>query len=263
VAEPLVSRPRRLSSGPRPLDSGDRAPLLVATGLRRDYRGVVALDGVDLELSGGESVALLGPNGAGKTTLLTILAGVARASAGTIGWAEGVAPRVGWVPQRPALYQRLTVRENLRLFAALEGADDPDGLTRELIDRADLAEFADRAAAQLSTGTVQRLNLAIALAGRPSVLLLDEPTATLSPDQRHRLWAWLDELRAEDGMALMFSTQSVDEAMRHGGRMAVLARGRLLFTGSPTEMVHLYGIGTQTDPEAAELAFIRLVEPPA
>jgi len=243
--------------------TGDRAPLLVASGLSRSYRGVAALDGVGLELDGGESVALLGPNGAGKTTLLTILAGVTRPGAGTIAWGEGVAPRVGWVPQHPALYQRLTARENLRLFAALEGAGDPEAATEELIGRADLGAFAERPAAQLSTGTVQRLNLAIALAGRPSVLLLDEPTAALSPDQRHRLWAWLDELRAEDGMAVMFSTQSVDEALRHGGRLAVLARGRLLFTGSPQEMVSAHGIGSQTDPEAAELAFIRLVEPPA
>ncbi len=238
-------------------------PLLVARGLRREYRGVVALDGVDLELAGGESVALLGPNGAGKTTLLTILAGVARAGGGSVSWADGVARRVGWVPQRPSLYQRLTTRENLRLFAALEGADDPDAVADELVLRADLEAFADRPAAHLSTGTVQRLNLAIALAGRPAALLLDEPTATLSPDQRHRLWGWLDRLRAEDGLAVMFSTQSVDEAMRHGDRLLVLARGRLLFSGSPGELVDAYGIGPGGDAEATELAFIRLVEPPA
>jgi ABC-2 type transport system ATP-binding protein len=238
------------------------APLLVASGLGRRYGDFAALDGVDLTLRGGESVALLGPNGAGKTTLLTILAGVGRASAGTVAWADGVAPRVGWVPQRPSLYPRLTTRENLRLFAALEGVGDPDAAADELLARADLVGFAGQAAAKLSTGTLQRLNLAIALAGGPSVLLLDEPTASLSPDQRHRFWAWLDELSA-GGLALMFSTQSVDEAMRHGDRMVVLAGGRLLFTGSPAEMVSAHGIGAGDDAEAAELAFIRLVEPPA
>jgi ABC-2 type transport system ATP-binding protein len=233
----------------------------VASGLRRLYRGVAALDGVDLELRSGESVVLLGPNGAGKTTLLTILAGVARPSEGRVEWAEGVAPQVGWVPQRPSLYPRLTTRENLRLFAALERADDPDATADDLLARADLAGFADRPAAKLSTGTLQRLNLAIALAGRPGALLLDEPTATLSPDQRHRLWGWLDELRA-GGMALMFSTQSVDEAIRHGGRIVVLAAGRLLFSGDAARLVHEHGIGGGQDAEAAELAFIRLVEPP-
>jgi ABC-2 type transport system ATP-binding protein len=241
--------------------AGD-APLLVARGLTRRYRTVIALDGVDLELRGGEAVALLGPNGAGKTTLLTILAGVSRLNAGSVDWAPGVEPRVGWVPARPALYARLTVRENLRLFAALEGTDEPDAAADDLIGRADLAEFADRLAAQLSTGTLQRLNLAIALAGRPSALLLDEPTAALSPDQRHRLWEWLDGLRRQDGLALLFSTQSVDEAMRHSDRLVVLSEGRLRFAGTPEDMMMTHGIGPTRDAEAAELAFIRLLEPP-
>ncbi len=233
---------------------------MAARGLGRRYRGVVALEGVDVDLWAGESVALIGPNGAGKTTLLTILAGVTRPTAGSVSWAEGVAPRVGWVPQRPALYARLTPRENLRLFAGLEGAPDADATAEQLIARADLGAFADRPASTLSTGTVQRLNLAIALAGRPSILLLDEPTAALSPDQRHRLWEWLDALRA-DGMAVLFSTQSVDEALRHGGRMLVLARGRLQFAGTSEAMVGAYGIGPGTDAEATELAFMRLVAP--
>ncbi len=231
--------------------------MLVARGLRRDYRGVRALDGVDLDLTGGEAVALLGPNGAGKTTLLTILAGVTRPGAGSMEWGAAAAPRVGWVPQRPALYPRLSARENLRLFAALEGADDAGAVADDLVGRADLGEVADRRAGELSTGTLQRLNLAIALAGRPSVLLLDEPTATLSPDQRRRLWRWLDELRG-GGLALLFSTQSVDEAARHGDRLLVLAGGRALFAGSPDELVRAHGSGDRAD---AELAFMRLVAP--
>ena len=236
------------------------SPILAGRALGRRYRGVVALDGVDVELVAGESVALLGPNGAGKTTLLSILAGVTRATTGALDWADGVAPRVGWVPQRPALYSRLTPRENLRLFASLEGSTDPDALAEELLARADLATVADRPAGRLSTGTIQRLNLAIALAGQPSLLLLDEPTATLSPDQRHRLWGWLDALRAE-GMALLFATQSVDEAMRRGDRMLVLTGGQLLFSGTSDEMVSAHGIGPRADAEAAELAFLRLVAP--
>ncbi|HMN99680.1 MAG TPA: ABC transporter ATP-binding protein [Miltoncostaeaceae bacterium] len=232
-------------------------PVLVARALTRGFGGVRALDGVDLDLAAGEAVALLGPNGAGKTTLLTILAGVAARDGGDITWAEGARRRVGWVPQRPALYPRLSVRENLRLFAALERAGDPDALAGELIARADLEEYADRGAAQLSTGTLQRLNLAISLAGRPSVLLLDEPTATLSPDQRIRLWGWLDELRS-GGMALMFSTQSVDEAVRHGDRLLVLGGGRLLFAGTAERMTAAHG-GGGPGAEAAERAFMQLV----
>jgi ABC-2 type transport system ATP-binding protein len=232
----------------------------VARGVSRRYRGVRALTDVDIELARGESVALVGPNGAGKTTLLTILAGVGRAGSGTLAWAEGVAPRVGWVPHRPALYQRLSVRENLRLFAALEGRGDPAAETESLIARADLGAVADQRASRLSTGTLQRLNLAIALAGRPSVLLLDEPTAALSPDQRHRLWRWLDELRAEEGMALLFSTQSVDEAQRHGDRLVILVDGRLAFSGTAEELVAEHGSGTGSGAEVAERAFMRLLE---
>ncbi len=224
------------------------------------FRRVTALDGADLALSEGESAALLGPNGAGKTTLLTILAGVTPPTAGTLEWRLGSVSRVGWVPHRPALYARLTPRENLRLFAALEGDPEPAETAERLLVRADLTGYADRPAGELSTGTAQRLNLAIALAGSPSVLLLDEPTATLSPDQRVRLWGWLDTLRTEEGLALLFSTQSVDEAARHADRMVVLSRGRVVFEGQVGALVAAYG-GDSSDStiDAAEEAFLRLV----
>jgi ABC-2 type transport system ATP-binding protein len=166
--------------------------------------------------------------------------------------------RVGWVPQRPAVYGRLTVRENLRLFAGLEGCVDAAGEAERLLARADLASWADRPAAELSTGTLQRLNLAVALAGGPAALLLDEPSATLSPDQRIRLWEWLGSLRAEEGLALVFSTQSVDEAARHADRVLVIARGRRAFEGRLEDLARARGGGA--GPEAAERAFLALVE---
>jgi ABC-2 type transport system ATP-binding protein len=236
-----------------------RAPLLAARGLRRRFRRTEALQGVDVELRAGESVALLGPNGAGKTTLLTLLAGADRPSDGAVLGADAAA-RVGWVPQRPAVYARLSARENLRLFAGLEGADDPAGVAEALLRRGDLEAVADRPAGALSTGTLQRLNLCVALAGAPTVLLLDEPSATLSPDQRVRLWAWLDELRREGALALLFSTQSVHEAVRHGDRLLVLADGRVVFSGDAGALVAAGG-NTPDEPDAAERAFLRLVEP--
>lgn len=196
--------------------------LLTARGITRRYGGVVALPPTDLQVARGERIALMGSNGAGKTTLLGILAGVGQPSAGEIEWAGGTPQPVGWVPQRPALYARLTVRENLRLFAALEGAGDPSAAADQLIARADLGEFAGRRASALSTGTMQRLNLAIALAGQPALLLLDEPTGTLSPDQRARLWAWMDDLMADGQMALIFSTQFTEEATAHADRVVTL-----------------------------------------
>jgi ABC-type multidrug transport system ATPase subunit len=199
--------------------------LLTVRGITRRYGDVEALTPTDLDVAHGERIALIGPNGSGKTTLLSILAGVGQPSGGAIDWAGGAALPVGWVPQQPALYPRLTVRENLRLFAGLEGAADATATADALIARADLGEFATRRAAALSTGTMQRLNLAIALAGQPALLLLDEPTGTLSPDQRTRLWLWLDDLMGDGEMALIFSTQFMDEATRHADRMVALGGG--------------------------------------
>ena len=174
-----------------------------------------------------------GPNGAGKTTLLTILAGVARpAAAAPSRGPTGSAPRVGWVPQRPALYPRLTARENLRLFAALEGADDADALADELIERADLGDVrrpAGRPSCRpgRSSGSTWR---SPSPGGRASCCWTS-PRPPSAPTSGTACGSWLDELRG-GGMALLFSTQSVDEAMRRGDRMLVLAAGRLLFAGT-------------------------------
>lgn len=247
------------------MTGGDRAapvrttagPIMVASGISKRFRRTLALDRVDISIGEGECLALLGPNGSGKTTLLSILAGISRPTAGFISWRPDAVARLGWVPHEPALYARLTVRENLRLFAALEGRRDPHAVAEELLDRADLRAFADRLAARLSTGTRQRLNIAVALAGEPSVLLLDEPTAALSPDQRYRLWRWLDELRRVDRLAVLFSTQSVEEAVAHGDRLQILANGRCVFAGGAAELVSRHGAGG--GPQAAEIAFLRLV----
>ena len=232
--------------------------LLTARGIARRYGSFEALAPVDLAISRGERIALSGPNGAGKTTLLSILAGVGVASAGSIEWAGGTALAVGWVPQRPALYPRLTVRENLRLFAGLESAADPRAVADGLIERADLGKVADRPASALSTGTLQRLNLAIALAGQPALLLLDEPTGTLSPDQRHRLWNWITEMVADGDMALVFSTQSIDEASRSADRIVTLVSGQLRMDGTLDDLIRAAGTDP-SGPAAGETAFMALV----
>lgn len=239
-------------------------PLLEAAGLVRRYRRTTALGGVDLRVDAAESVALLGPNGAGKTTLLTILAGLDAPTAGALRW--NLAPRpgrgsaIGWVPQRPAVYGRLTPRENLRLFAALEHAESPRTAAERLLERADLVAWADRPARELSTGTLQRLNIAVALAGGPRALLLDEPSATLSPDQRIRLWNWLTDLRTTEGMALMFATQSVEEAARHADRCVVIAAGRVAFSGTVGALIAGHAPAGADPREAGEQAFLRVVE---
>ena len=195
--------------------------LLRAAGVARRYGTVEALQPTDVELHAGETVALVGANGAGKSTLLAILAGALEPSAGQV---EGNA-RTGWVPQRPAHYARLTARENLELFARLEGVDDPRAAAARLVERFQLP--ADRPSGDLSVGNRQRLNVALALLGDPRVLLLDEPTAPLDPGQRRRLWEVVDGLRA-DGGAACFATQNVEEVPHHADRVLVLQAGKVV-----------------------------------
>jgi len=195
--------------------------LLRAVGVGRRYGDVEALAPTDVELGAGETVALVGPNGAGKSTLLGILAGAIEADEGTI----ETHARIGWVPQRPAHYSRLSARENLELFAQLENVPDPRGAAAQMLERFDLPA-AGRPSGELSVGNRQRLNVALALLGEPRVLLLDEPTAALDPGQRRRVWEVGDALCAEGG-AICFATQNLEE-IEHASRTIVLQGGRVV-----------------------------------
>jgi ABC-2 type transport system ATP-binding protein len=195
--------------------------LVRASGVARRYGDVEALAPTDLELSAGETVALVGPNGAGKSTLLAVLAGALESSAGTV----ETHARVGWVPQRPAHYSRLSARENLELFARLEGVRDPTAAAEDLLARFSLPT-GRRPSADLSVGNRQRLNVALSLLGEPRVLLLDEPTAALDPGQRRRVWEVVNELRSAGG-AVCFATQNLEE-VEHADRVLVLLDGRVV-----------------------------------
>jgi len=210
-------------------------PLLRARGAARRFGARTALEPTDVDVRGGETLALIGPNGAGKSTLLSMLAGALEPSEGRVDRSDDV--RVGWVPQRPALYDRLTARENLELFARLEGDPGPAASAGALIRRFDLPE--DRPAAAMSVGNRQRLNVALALLGDPRVLLLDEPTASLDPGQRRRLWEVVGSL-CEAGGAVVFATQNLEELDRYANRVAVLQRGRLTFDGPTPEWDRLH-----------------------
>jgi ABC-type multidrug transport system ATPase subunit len=206
--------------------------LLSARSVSRRYGRLAALAPIDLELRSGEVVALVGPNGAGKSTLLSLLAGSLRTTEGRI-TITGAA-KVGWLPQRPAHYGRLTALENLVLFARLEITADPERRAAELLERFSLP--ADRPSAHLSVGNRQRLSLAIALLGDPNVLLLDEPTASLDPKQRALLWTEAERHAAEGG-AVLFSSQNPEEVERHATRVIALDSGKLVFGGGPDEYV--------------------------
>jgi len=228
-----------------------RADALTASGLSKRYGDRAALRDVSFSAAPGELVAVTGPNGAGKTTLLSILAGILPADAGTV----SRAPReVGWVPQQPALYGKLTVAENLRLFARLERVPDVEGAVARMLEQTGLADRANDQAATLSGGNRQRVNIAVGLLADPPALLLDEPSSSLDPRQRERLWGFVRGL-ARRGTAIVFTTHNVQEAERYADRLLVLADGDLVFAGTPAELDAAVG-GPGTDFEAAFVRFL-------
>jgi ABC-2 type transport system ATP-binding protein len=227
------------------------APAIAAGDVSKRYGRREALRGVSFDAGAGEVVAVIGPNGAGKTTLLSILAGLQDPTSGTV----SRAPReVGWVPQSPAVYAKLSVAENLRLFARLEKVADPEGAVTAMLEQTGLAERAGDELGTLSGGNRQRVNIAVGLLADPPVLLLDEPSSSLDPRQRERLWEFIGAL-ATRGTAVVFSTHNVGEAERYADRVLVLADGEVLFTGSPAELEALVG----GDPRDFEAAFVRFL----
>jgi ABC-2 type transport system ATP-binding protein len=220
-------------------------------GVTKRFGDRVALRDVSFEAADGELVAVIGPNGAGKTTLLSIVGGLLKADAGEV----SRPPReVGWVPQQGAVYSKLSVAENLRLFARLEKVADPDAAVDRMLDQTGLRERARDELGTLSGGNRQRVNIAVGLLGDPPVLLLDEPSSALDPRQRERLWDFILGL-AHGGTTVVFSTHDVGEAERYADRVLVLADGELLFAGTPGELESAVGDGARD----FETAFVRFL----
>ena len=167
----------------------------------------------------------------------------------------GARVAIGWAPQQPAVYAKLSVAENLRLFARLEGVADPDGAVALMLEQTGLGERADERVERLSGGNRQRVNVALGLIAGPPVLALDEPTSALDPGQRERLWEFVGAL-ARGGTAVLFSTHHLGEVRSYATRAIVLADGELLFDGSPAELIAAGGGGEQ-DFERAFVAFLR------
>jgi ABC-2 type transport system ATP-binding protein len=237
--------------------ASSRGTALEVRGLSKRYGERLALREVGFAVQPGELLAIVGPNGAGKTTLLAILAGIAEPDSGQVEVAQG---EVGWVPQQAALYRRLTVAENLRLFARLEGSDDPDESVEAMLRQTGLEDRRDDQVSDLSGGNQQRINIAIGLLARPAVLLLDEPSAGLDPGQRIRLWEFVSAL-AKGGTTVIYSTHQIEEATHYGDRLLVLADGETLFDGTFPDLRREAGPGTDAgaegDPEADFVRFLR------
>ena len=225
--------------------------LIEARSVSKRYGERLALNGVSLAAEPGEIVAIIGPNGAGKTTLLSIIAGIQAADDGEVRDLPG---EIGWVPQQAAVYGKLTVAENLRLFARLEKRPDVEDVVERMLHQTGLEERADDQVSTLSGGNRQRVNIAIGLLAEPDALLLDEPSAALDPRQRERLWEFIGGL-AKHGTTVLFSTHNVAEAERNAHRVIVLADGELIFEGSAKQLES--EVGTTQDFETAFVEFLR------
>jgi len=215
-----------------------------ATGLRKSFPGVCAVDGLSFDVREGEIFGLVGPDGAGKTTTLRMLAGILPPDAGaaTVGGfnvvrdPEGAKHALSYMPQRFGLYEDLTVDENIRFYADLFGVDKAERKSRstQLLIAAGMGEFRKRLAGKLSGGMKQKLGLVCALIHHPKVILLDEPTTGVDPVSRRDFWRILYELVAE-GVAILTSTAYLDEAERCH-RVALLHQGKLLFCDTPANL---------------------------
>ena len=201
---------------------------LQARGIHRRYGRRTVLRGIDLALEPGQLVALLGPNGAGKTTLMKVLVGLLDPDRGTV---DGVAgPDIGWVPQGGATYARLTVRENLALFARLlRMPGSIDATVEAVLADGELLPWADTLASELSGGLRQRLNVAVGLLGQPQVLVLDEPTTGVDLVHRAAMFRVLHE-RAADGCAVLYSAHALEDAAA-ADRVVVVVDGVVSYDG--------------------------------
>ncbi len=222
-------------------------PAIAAEALVKRYpRDVVALDGVSFEVEPGTVFGLLGPNGAGKSTTVRILTTLARADGGraTVAGIDvardpvRVRRTIGAVGQRIAVDPEATGRENLILEARIYGMGGSVMRVRagELLERFGLTEAADRLAKTYSGGMLRKLDVAMGLIHRPTVLFLDEPTTGLDPAARAELWAEIGRLTREDGLTILLTTHYLEEADRLAGRLAIVDRGRIVASGTPDEL---------------------------
>jgi ABC-2 type transport system ATP-binding protein len=224
-------------------ERGAGTPAVEFERVRKVFGESVAVDGLDVRIAEGSIHGLLGPNGSGKTTCIRALCGLLQPTSGLVRLLGADAradrarlrPQLGYMPQRPALYEELTARENLEFFARGQSVEDPLARAGELLELVDLAQRGDDPVYGFSGGMKQRVSLACAMVHRPPVLLLDEPTAGVDPLLRRRMWETFGSLR-DRGITLVVSTNQLDEAL-HCDRLAVLRDGRLLAESTPRALL--------------------------
>jgi len=224
-------------------------PAIVVRDLRKRYAQIEAVRGISFTVQRGTTTALLGGNGAGKTTTLSMLLGVLTPTAGSIQvlgedmtrHRYRVLPRLNFTSPYVDLPKRLTVRENLRVFADLYGLRRPDERLAELAEEFDLHGLMKRPYGELSAGQRTRVSLAKALLNRPEVLLLDEPTASLDPDVGDRMRSYLEQYQRASGCTLLLASHNMGEVERMCRDVIMLRAGVVVDRGSPRALVERYG----------------------
>ncbi len=219
-------------------------PVVEVRDLTKRFGEFTAVDGVSFDVGRGEVVGYLGPNGSGKTTTIRMLLGLLRPTSGSasvlgmdiVRDAEAIRPRAGYMSQRFALYEDLTVAENLRFYGAVYGIPRgrADARVSDMLAMVGLEDQRNERAAALAGGWKQRLAMAIALVHEPPLLFLDEPTSGVDPEARRAFWDIIYEL-AEGGTTVLVTTHYMDEA-EHCGRLGILDRGRLLALDTPSRL---------------------------
>ena len=230
--------------------------ILQTRKLRKYFGAIHAVDGVDLTVKRGEIYGLLGPNGSGKTTLIRLMIGLLRPNEGSVEVMgarmpnKAVLSKVGYMTQASALYEELSVIENVTFFARMFGGYDPKWV-QEVIALVDLSDRARSLVRTLSGGMRQRTSLACTLAHRPQVMLLDEPTVGVDPQLRVTFWKYFRGL-ADQGVTLIVSSHVMDEAERCD-RLGFIRQGKLLAEGSAADLRR------QAAAETLEEAFLHFI----
>jgi ABC-2 type transport system ATP-binding protein len=235
------------------------APVVEVRALDKEFDGILAVDDLDLTIEKGEVYGLLGPNGAGKTTAIRIFVGLIGPTSGQVrvlGRSPGdkaLARRTGYMPQELALYDTLTVDENLDLFGRLYDMDRErlERRKRESLEFVALGERRKSLVHTLSGGMRHRVSLAVALLHEPELLFLDEPTVGVDPELRAGFWSNFGRLKTS-GKTVIITTHYMDEA-KHCDRIGLMHKGRLVAEGTPAKVVADVGA------EDLEEAFLRIV----
>jgi ABC-2 type transport system ATP-binding protein len=216
--------------------------------LTKRYRAALAVDSISFNVKLGETVGLLGGNGAGKTTTIAMLLGLLVPTSGRIHVLGhdmardrfAALARLNFSSPYVALPARLTVRENLRVYAHLYNVRQVERRIGELADELDLHGLLNRRAGQLSAGQKTRVALAKSLINKPELLLLDEPTASLDPDTGDMVRSWLERYRADSGCTILLASHNMDEVARLCGTVLMMKQGRIVDRGTPAELLARY-----------------------